>query len=107
DPPGGGSDSNSTSQWISWTCTSNPCPWGDLLWGEAQPWPTDQALNNRLGYTTSENIYLPASLANGTKLLLTGGSAAVYAGLPETITHQVLATLVVGVEYQVFGLLDG
>ncbi len=109
-PPGGGSGgsgSSSTSQSVSWTCTSSPCPWGDLLWGHAQAWPTEQALSSRLGYTTSEGIYLPASLANGTKLLLNSGSASLYAGLPETVTHRLLTTLVVGVEYEVTGLLAG
>src|SRR5690606_26425004 len=54
-PPGGGggSGSSATSTWVTWTCTSSPCPWGDVLSGEAQVWPTEDALDTRLGYTTS------------------------------------------------------
>lgn len=106
-PPGGDPSPSATSQWVTWNCTSSPCPWGSELSGQAEVWATPAATDSRLGYTTSSPIYLPAEVANGTRVLLTDGEAALYAGLPGTLSHQLVATLSHGVEYEVLGLLAG
>ncbi len=110
DPPPSGPGNpppvpGSTSQLVTWTCTSTPCPWGSSLAGYAQAWAADAAINSRLGYTTSHNIYLPAHLANGMKLVLSNGGAALYAGAPGASAHRVVGHLSVGAEFEVEGLL--
>ena len=79
---------------VTWTCTGEPCPWGDASSGHALAWPVAlQAGQQRLGYTTSEPIYLPAARANGVTLSLRQGVANVYAGAPSAASHRVIAVL--------------
>jgi len=93
------------SPFVTWACTGSPCPWGASTNGYALKWETDSgALTARLGYTTSEAIYLPASAANGATIAITSGSASVYAGLPEQTSHRLLSTISAGGEYVVVGL---
>ncbi|MCB0082861.1 MAG: hypothetical protein KDE47_18105, partial [Caldilineaceae bacterium] len=98
----------STSQQVTWTCTGSPCPWGATDSGHAVVWPDSVAtVNNRLGYTTSAAVYLPASEAAGTTIMITSGTAAVYAGEPNASSHRRLATLANGDSYVVSGLANG
>lgn len=97
-----------TSQLVTWNCTSSPCNWGSSLSGQAVVWPAPlAAVNNRLGYTVSENIYLPAENSSSVSITLTSGSATVYAGLPNGASHRVLTTLSVGSAYAITGVTAG
>lgn len=111
DPGGGSGDptSGSTdSQTVTWTCTGSPCPWGNSLDGIALVWPADSgAINNRLGYTVSAAIYLPAARANGTSITIDDGAATAYAGQPGAASHRVLGTISEGQTFTVSGLVSG
>jgi hypothetical protein len=105
DPP---SDPSTASQTATWTCTADPCPWGDSLTAEALVWPDDAgALATRLGYTASPAIYLPAARANGAHLAIDTGSADAYAGRPDDASQRRLATISAGQTFDVAGLVDG
>ena len=100
--------SASSSQEVTWTCTGSPCPWGATDSGHALVWPDSvDTVNNRLGYTTSAAAYLPASEATGTTIMITSGTAGVYAGEPNASSHRRLATLANGDSYVVSGLAAG
>lgn len=101
-------DPTTTSQFVTWNCTGSPCPWGSPLSGQAIVWPAAKDPGNtRLGYTTSQAVYLPANYANGTIIWVDAGSATVYAGLPGSSSHSVLATINAGQNYVVSGLSAG
>ncbi|HMN30142.1 MAG TPA: hypothetical protein PKE45_18465, partial [Caldilineaceae bacterium] len=86
--------SSVNSQLVNWSCTGSPCPWGTTLSGQALVWPAEWGpVNNRLGYTTSAGIYLPASAASGMTIAITSGSATVYAGLPAASSHRTEVSL--------------
>ena len=86
---------------VSWTCTGSSCPWGSQLTGRALPWPaTLSPQSERLGYTTSQPVYLPAAAASGMTLTLLSGSASVYAGAPDAPSHRHLAALSPGGSYK-------
>jgi hypothetical protein len=106
EPEGSGSP---VSPFVTWACTSSPCPWGESTTGYALEWPADSdAVTARLGYTTSKPIYLPWQQANGTVIAINAGSAAsVYAGLPGAPSHRVLATIYAGTTYEVSGVAPG
>jgi len=89
-----------TSQLVTWSCSGSPCPWGTTLTDHAIVWPTALgAITNRLGYTTSAGIYLPANAATGLTVTITAGSATVYAGRPDASSHYPLAFLSTGQSY--------
>lgn len=96
------------SEWVTWTCTSSPCPWGSPLGGDALVWPAGEgALTSRLGYTVSAGVYLPAEAATDKIVTITSGSATVYAGEPGATSHYVLANIATGQSYQITGLAYG
>ncbi|MBX5461116.1 MAG: hypothetical protein IRZ28_08500, partial [Steroidobacteraceae bacterium] len=96
------------SELVTWMCHSSSCPWGTSLTGHALVWPSDaQASNLRLTYTASRPIYLDANRANGTKIAVISGSAALFAGLPGAESHRLIATLSAGEEYEVAGIGHG
>ena len=98
----------SVSQLVTWTCTGTPCPWGSPLSGQAAVWPAEfLPLNNRLGYTVSAAIYLPESAASGMTITISSGTAAIYAGLPDAVSHRLVTTLVAGQPFTVTGLAAG
>jgi len=98
---------NGASQEVTWTCTADPCPWGDSLSDQAVVWPASAApVANRLGYTASPAAYLPAVSANGVTVWIDAGTASLYAGQPDASSHRLLATVAVGASYQVAGLAD-
>ncbi len=98
----------SLSQLVTWTCTSNPCPWGSPLSGQAAVWPAELSpQSNRLGYTVSAAIYLPESAASGMTITISSGTAAIYAGLPDAVSHRLVTTLVAGQSFTVTGLAAG
>ena len=93
------------SQMATWTCTGDPCPWGDELGNPALAWPAEaQPVGTRLGYTVSPAVYLPASSANGLTVTIDSGSARVYAGEPQESSHHRLALLEEGDSFDVSGL---
>jgi hypothetical protein len=93
------------SQMATWTCTGDPCPWGDELGNPALAWPAQaQPVGTRLGYTVSPAVYLPASSANGLTVTIDSGSARVYAGEPQESSHHRLAFLDEGDSFDVSGL---
>jgi hypothetical protein len=96
-----------SSELVTWSCTSSPCPWGSLVSGHAGVWPNEAATAERLGYTTSRDIYLPSYLGNGARVTLREGSASLYAGTPGAPSHRVVASLAVGISYDVAGLSLG
>ncbi|MEZ4714197.1 MAG: hypothetical protein R3A44_43850 [Caldilineaceae bacterium] len=97
--------SASTSQAVTWSCTGSPCYWGPTDSGQALVWPASmEPISNRLGYTTSAPVYLPASAATGLTIAVTSGTATVYAGQPNGGSHRPLATLSNGDSYLVTGL---
>lgn len=107
-PDSTGQPAFDTSQLVTWTCTGTPCGWGSPLNGQAVVWPESMGpLNNRLGYTVSAGIYLPAASAAGLSFSLVSGSASMYAGLPDAASHRVLATLNPGQSYTVSGVVSG
>ena len=90
------------SQLVTLTCTGSPCPWGASVSGQAIAWSASLApLVQRLGYTASAGMYLPASAASGMRIAITSGTAAVYAGLPDAASFRLLATLSAGQSYLV------
>ena len=98
-------DQGLTSREVAWNCTGEPCPWGESSTGQALAWPEAlEARQSRLGYTTSEAIYLPAFRANKVKLTLTAGSANLYVGSADDASHRVLAVLKRGEAYDVSDL---
>jgi len=93
---------------VSWTCTGLSCPWGASVSGYAVAWPAAaEPLTSRLGYTTSQGIYLPATRANGTVISVEIGIATLYAGNPDASGHRALTTLSAGSVYEVAGLVAG
>src|SRR5262249_7554275 len=69
------------SQMATWTCTGDPCPWGEELGNPALAWPAEaQPVGTRLGYTVSPAVYLPSSSANGLTVTIDSGDVRVYAG---------------------------
>ncbi|MBE7554334.1 MAG: hypothetical protein HS126_25045 [Anaerolineales bacterium] len=71
-------------------------------------WPASLGpLTNRLGYTASAGIYLPASAASGMTVSITSGTVTMYAGLPDAASHRVLATLSSGQSHLITGLAAG
>ena len=87
-------DQHLSSRSVTWSCTGQPCPWGNSSTGEALVWPAEwQARQSRMGYTTSEAVYLPAARAKTVTLTLTQGSANVYAGTADDAAHRVIAVL--------------
>ncbi len=61
-------------------------------------------ISERLGYTTSAPIYLPATHANGMTITLTSGYASVHAGAPGADGHRHLTGLNPGDTYTVDGI---
>ena len=60
-------------------------------------WHTSmEPVTARLGYTTSDGVYLPANMAAGMTITVTTGTATIYAGLPDATSHQVFANLSAG-----------
>ncbi len=100
-------EGTAVSEWVTWTCTDSPCPWGSSLAGEAVAWPQAEAMTQRLGYTVTDPIYLPADVANGVTVWLSAGTAVAYAGAPGAESHRMLATITPEQPYQVAGLEDG
>jgi len=101
-------DLSGSSELVTWTCTSSPCPWGDSLSNPAVVWPVSLGpVANRLGYTASPAAYVPAGAANGLTVWIDGGSAGVYAGQPDASSHRLLVTLAAGDSYPVEGLAEG
>jgi hypothetical protein len=93
------------SQMATWTCTGDPCPWGDELGNPALAWPAEaQPVGARLGYTVSPAVYLPASSANGLTVTIDSGNVRVYAGEPQESSHHRLALLSDGESFDVSGL---
>ncbi len=100
--------SSNSSQLVTWTCTGSPCPWGASTSGQALVWPAELGASaNRLGYTVSAGVYLPAAVASGVTIGITSGMVEVYAGLPDETSHRLLATLSTGQLYVVPGLAAG
>ena len=96
------------SEVVTWDCTGSPCPWGSPLSGDALVWPdTEAALSDRFGYTVNRGVYLPAAKANGLTVALESGTATLYAGLPDALSHRVLATVRQGGSYRIEGLASG
>ena len=96
------------SQVATWTCTSDPCPWGDELSNPVLAWPVEaEPVGTRLGYTVSPAAYLPASSANGLTVTIEFGSVRVYAGEPQESSHHRLTLLSEGESYDVSGLEPG
>jgi hypothetical protein len=96
------------SQSVSWDCTGANCPWGSPLVGQALVWPAPlAAVSNRLGYSTSAGVYLPAASANGLTIAVSSGNAAAYAGLPDAASHRFLGTIGPGQPFYVTGLSAG
>lgn len=102
-------DGSVSSQAITWLCTGSPCPWGSPLGGQSAVWPQSAAPSQqRLGYTASAGIYLPATYANGMSVQVKSGTASLYAGHPNDESHRLLATLTAGSStFQVSGLQAG
>jgi hypothetical protein len=96
------------SEYVTWTCTGADCPWGSVLGGHALVWPDPLvALTERLGYTVSDGVYLPAASANGLTIKVDSGSAAAYAGLPNAASHRYLGSISPGQPFLVGGLVAG
>lgn len=96
------------SELVTWSCTGAPCPWGAELSGQALVWPNPQdAQNNRFGYSVSKAIYLAADKANGLTFVVQAGTASLYAGLPDALSHRALATVSQGSTYVIQGLQPG
>ena len=105
-PPPPVDPSPAVSQFVTWTCTSSPCDWGQTLDGHAAVWPASMSpVANRLGYTVSSPIYLPA--ANGLTLTVTDGNASIYAGLPDAPSHRLIASLSAGQSHDISGITTG
>ena len=93
-----------TSEWVTWNCTSSPCDWGQSVGGEALVWPASASPTSaRMGYTTSDAVYLPASTANRVKIWIDDGAATLYAG-PANGSARSITTLYAGQSYEVGGL---
>ncbi len=93
------------SQMATWTCTGDPCPWGDELSNPALAWPAEaQPVGTRLGYTVSPAVYLPSSSANGLTVTIDAGDVRVYAGEPQESSHHLLTLLSDGESFDVAGL---
>ncbi|HEX3475189.1 MAG TPA: hypothetical protein VHT91_09135 [Kofleriaceae bacterium] len=93
------------SQMATWTCTGDPCPWGDQLSNPALAWPAEaQPVGTRLGYTVSPAVYLPSSSANGLTVTIDSGNVRVYAGEPQESSHHLLTFLSDGESFDVAGL---
>ncbi|MCB0184757.1 MAG: hypothetical protein KDE31_10850, partial [Caldilineaceae bacterium] len=94
-----------TSEAVTWSCSASPCPWGATTSGEAVAWPSALGpISNRLGYTTSAAVYLPATAATDMAITVTSGVATIYAGHPDDASHAPLTTLAAGQSYVVTSL---
>jgi hypothetical protein len=66
-----------------------------------------QAGDARLGYVVSRGIYLPESVAGGTKIHIESGVVTAYAGQPDAPSHRPIATIYPGEAYTISGLFAG
>ena len=85
---------------VTWTCTGDPCPYGETMSDYAVSWPA--ALNPtsvRLGYTTSEPVYLPIATASGITVTILSGAADAYTGAQSAPYRTWLARLESGQSY--------
>ena len=97
-----------TSQFVTWDCTGDYCPWGPQDSGNALVWPASSgAQSTRHGYATSQPVYLPHGLANGAVIEITAGSATLYAGPPIGGSHRALTTIYAGGSFTVSDLASG
>jgi hypothetical protein len=93
---------------VEWTCTGSPCPWGPSTDGHAAAWPAEWGTSNqRLGYTVSAGIYLPASSANGLTVSVSSGEASIYAGTPGASSHRRMALVTAGKSHVISGVAAG
>jgi hypothetical protein len=100
--------SSHNSAFVTWTCTSSPCPWGFSVRNHALVWPPSVgATSSRLGYTVSAPVYAPALSVNGLTIWLGSGQASLYAGLPGADSHRFLRLLRAGDSYPVSNLGPG
>ncbi|MCB0073826.1 MAG: hypothetical protein KDE20_20300, partial [Caldilineaceae bacterium] len=60
-----------------------------------------------MGYTASGGMFLPAASAQGVSFTLTSGTAGIYAGLPSSPSHRLLASLTAGQTRTITGLAAG
>ncbi len=102
-PTAGAQAAPSAGQFVTWNCTSSPCSWGNSLTGYAATW-TQPAVSQRLGYTTTQPVYLPASRANGMTVTIASGSAGIYVGTPQASSHSQLVFLSAGQSHTINGL---
>lgn len=92
--------SSGTSPLVSYTCTGSPCPWGQPQEYHLE-WP-EYGVNQRLGYTLSHDIYLPAANAVSVTIEITAGSATLYAVEALTSTNDYeITTLTTGQAYTI------
>ena len=71
-------------------------------------WPAAlEPQTNRLGYTASAGIYLPAQVAAGGTVTLVSGMASAFAGLPNAASHRLLGALGAGQSLTFSGLAAG
>ncbi len=94
---------------VTWNCMNeNFCPWGVSTTGYAVNWGSGtDAVNRRLGYTTSHGIYLPAERANGAVVTADSGQVSLFAGRPDEQSHRNVGVLVPGQSITVSGLKAG
>lgn len=100
-----------TSADVTWDCIvdiGDPCPWGPTLRNQAIVWPAVVGpANDRLGYRTTEPVYLLARVAH-VRVTITKGEASVYVGKPMQMgKFPAIAALSAGQSYVVIPLEDG
>jgi hypothetical protein len=96
------------SQLVTFTCKSDPCPWGAQNKNHAVVWPSSTgALAKRLGYEVSAAIYLPADQANAAEFTIDKGTATIKAGLPDTVEHRSIGTLKAGESIELRDIAPG
>ena len=107
DPGPGSMGYVGSSQYVEWSCTGDPCPWGDTTGNDALVWPDDLSpVTNRYGYTTNAGAYVPGENVDGMTIDVTLGVASAYAGLPDG-SHSFRAQISPGNPWVVSGLAPG
>jgi hypothetical protein len=91
-----------SSELVTWSCTSSPCPWGATDTGHALVWPDDAAATSaRLGYTADRPVYAPGGNVAGRTVTVKSGSATVYVGTPQGGAHSAVQSLSHGESYTI------
>jgi hypothetical protein len=96
------------SQLVTWQCTGSPCPMGASPSQQALVWPASaNPTKVKLGYTTTQGVYLPHNYVAGTTITVKSGTATAYVDVPNSSVHDAITTISAGGTYTFTAISPG